>query len=74
MDYTKNVDLTINSENGEPATRRYKTSGKKIKLTCKLCSGCVTQYIEDTVYICRIHKIGPSSCDSSSGMCKKPTK
>lgn len=70
MDYTRNIDLTV--ENGKPVKRRYQVSGKKVIISCKQCSGSVTQYVEDTVYQCRIHKNGISQCDADSGVCRKP--
>jgi len=68
MDYTKNIDLTV--QNSKHVKRRYETSGKKLIMKCKNCSGSVIQYVEDTVYVCDIHKSVPISCDLDSGVCQ----
>ena len=73
MDYSKNIDLTVDN-NGKPSKRRYPVSGKKEIAKCKSCAGSVIQYVEDTKYICDKHKTVPIInslvCDDN-GVCRK---
>lgn len=62
MDYGSNVDLTI--RDGKPVKRIYKVSGEKVTVECPKCMGKVIQYVEDTVYKCRVHGCVPKLCDN----------
>ena len=72
MDYTKNIDLTI--DNGKPSPRLWKPSGKKVIVRCKSCAGSVIQYKEDKLYNCKKHKSDLNVCDlvcDDNGVCSK---
>lgn len=56
MDYHKDWDRTV----GDEAKRQYKVCGKKVVVTCPLCAGKITQFVEDTVYNCGIHNSVPN--------------